>query len=144
MRVGIKNKSSESRFPSKYQNSLRSDHPLVSYKYLIFSKFSSPFSPQMVESGKRLYQVNFVQLPDTPTNFHRLSTSRSTKLAKALNPSPNSPKESESSTVTAITYLRHLLILSTKLHPDSSTLSVFQDFRFPLQLPPMSTDLVGI
>ena len=98
----------------------------------------------MVESGKITLSSQFVQLPDTPTNFHRPSTSRSTKLAKSLNPSPNSPKESKSSTVTPITYQGQLLILSTKLHPDSSTPSVFQDF--PLQLPPrpMSKYLVRI
>nr|CAG4635411.1 EOG090X04O4 [Artemia franciscana] len=44
-------------------------------------------------------------------------------------PLPNSPKGSGSSPVTSITYLRHLLILPTKFHPDLSTLSVFQDFR---------------
>ena len=63
----------------------------------------------------------FVQLPDPPTNFHRPSTSRSTKLTESLKPSPSSPKGSESGTVTSIMYQGHLLILSTKLHPDSST-----------------------
>ena len=93
MPVGIYNKSSESRGLSKYQSSLRSDHPLVNYKYLTFSKFSSPFSPppQMVESGKTTLSSQFVHLPDTPTNFHRPSTSRSTKLAKVLNLHPLSP-----------------------------------------------------
>ena len=112
---------------------IRSDHPLVSYKYLIFPIFPLPLALQMVESRKTTSLSQFVQLPDTPTHFHRPSMSRSTKLAKALNPSP---KESESSTVTSITYLRHLLILPTKLHPDSSTLSVFQDFQFPPPTPP--------
>ena len=95
----------------------------------------------MVESGKTIVSSQFVQLPDTPINFHCPSTSRSTKPAKSLNPSPNSPKESESDTVTSITDQGHLLLLSTKLQPGSSTSSVFQDF--PLQLPPMSKDLVG-
>ena len=64
--------------------------PTQCYKYLIFSNFSSPFSPPppMVESGKTTLSSQFVQLPDTPTNFHRPSTSGSTKLAKPLNPSP--------------------------------------------------------
>ena len=38
---------------------------------------------------------------------------------------------------------RTIAYFSTKFHPDLSTLSVFQDFRFPLQLPPMSPDSVG-
>ena len=38
----------------------------------------------MVESGKRLLSTQFVQVPDTPNNFHRPSTLRSTELAKAL------------------------------------------------------------
>ena len=37
-----------------------------------------------VDSGKRLLSSELMQVPDTPTNFHRSSTSRSTKLAKAL------------------------------------------------------------
>ena len=47
--------------------------------------------PKMVESGKRLLSSQFLQVFDTPTNFHRPSTSRSTELAKALDP-PNSPQ----------------------------------------------------
>ena len=93
MPVGIYNKSSGLRCPSKYRNSLRSDHPLVSYKYLIFSNFFSlPSAPQTVESGKTTLSSQFVQLPDTPTHFHRPSTSRSPKPAKALNPSPQLPQ----------------------------------------------------
>ena len=47
----------------------------------------------MVESGKRLLSSQFVQVPDTPTNFHRPSTSRSTELAKALEiPPPQLPQ----------------------------------------------------
>ena len=42
----------------------------------------------MVESGKTTLSSQIVQLPDTPTNFHRPSTSRSTKLTKSLNPYP--------------------------------------------------------
>ena len=98
--------------------------------------FSSPFNPPLRWSnrGKQLYQVNLVQVPDTPTNFHRPSTSRSTKRAKALDP-PNSPIESRSSPATLITYLRCLLVLPTRLHPNLSTLSVFQVFWFPPPTP---------
>ena len=71
---------------------IRSDHPLVSYKYLIFPIFPLPLALQMVESGKTTLSSQFVQLPDTPTNFHRPSTSRSTKLAKSLNSSPQLPQ----------------------------------------------------
>ena len=65
----------------------------------------------MVEPGKTTLSSQIVQLPDTPTNFHRPSTSRSTELAKSLNPSPNSPKESESNTILSITYQGRLFIL---------------------------------
>ncbi|XP_065574884.1 sodium channel protein Nach-like isoform X2 [Artemia franciscana] len=57
---------------------------------------------QMVESGKTTLSSQFVQGPETPTNFHRPSTSRSTKFAKALDP-PGSPKESVSSMFISIT-----------------------------------------
>ena len=57
MPVRILNMSSESWCPSKYQNSLRSDHPLVSYKYLIFSNFSSPFSPP----DGRIWENDFIK-----------------------------------------------------------------------------------
>ena len=46
----------------------------------------------MVESGKTTLSSQIVQLPDTPTNFHRPITSRSTELAKSLNPSPQLPQ----------------------------------------------------
>ena len=46
----------------------------------------------MVESGKTTLSSQIVQLPDTPTNFHCPSTSRSTKLAKSLNPFPQLPE----------------------------------------------------
>ena len=58
-----------------------------------------------------------------------------------INPPPNSPKESEFVLFMSITYLGLVLIFPTKFHPDPSTLSIFQDFRFP---PPMSPDPVGI
>ena len=68
-----------------------------------------------------------MQVADTPTNFHRPSTSRSTKLAKALGP-PNSPKESGSSLVMSIRYLGLFIILPTKFYPDPSTLKCFPRF----------------
>ena len=112
----------------------------------------------MVESRKTTLSSQFVQLPDTPTNFHLPSTSRSTKLAKSLNPSPQLPHRERiqyGSVFTSLIYITraksshgtwdeawrdksqeilwydgmvwsygmyqgHLLILSTKLHPDSS------------------------
>ena len=98
----------------------------------------------MVESGKTTLSSQFVQVPDTPTNWRRPSMSRSTELIKAPDPPPNSPKKSGSSPVKSITYLRHLLILPTKFHPDLSTPSVSQDFQFPPPTSPMSPDLVRI
>ena len=50
--------------------------------------FSSPFSPPDGRIRKTTLSSQFVQLLDTPTNFHCLSTSGSTKLLKALNPTP--------------------------------------------------------
>ena len=98
-----------------------------------------PPPPQMVESGKRLLSSQFFQVPDIHTNFHRPSMFRSTELAKALEIPPNSPKKSGSGPVMSITYLGLVLILPTKFHPDLSTLSVFQDFRFPPPAPPNVT-----
>ena len=46
----------------------------------------------MVESGKTTLSSQFVQIPDTPTNFHRPSTSRSTEITKALDPPPQIPQ----------------------------------------------------
>ena len=91
--------------------------------------FPLPSAPQMVESEKMTLSSQFLQVPETPTNFHCPSTSRSTELSKALYPPPNSPKESGSSPVTSITFLRHLLILPTKFHPDLSHSKKFP--RFP-------------
>ena len=47
-----------------------------------------------VRIAKTTLSSQFVQLPDTPTNFHRPSTSRSTILSKAMDP-PNSPKTAD-------------------------------------------------
>ena len=144
MPVRIWNKSSESRCPSKYQNSLRSDHPLVSYKYLIFFLiFPLPLAPQMVESGKTTLSSQIVQLFDTPTNFHRPSTSRSTKLAESLNPSPQILQR-ERIQYDSVNHVSRTFVYS--IHQASSRFlhskCFFQDF--PLQLPPMTKDLVGI
>ena len=51
-------------------------------------------------------------------------------------PPLNFLKQSRSSPVKSITYLRHLLILATKFHPDLSTLRVSQDVQFPPPTPP--------
>ena len=42
----------------------------------------------------------------------------------------NSPKESRSVPIMSMPYLGLVLIFPTKFHPNPSTLSVFQDFRF--------------
>ena len=47
-----------------------------------FSNFPLPLAPQMVESGKTTLSSQFVQLPDTPTNF----------IVLARPEAPNSPK----------------------------------------------------
>jgi len=139
MPVRIKNKSSESWCPSKYQNSLRSNHTLLSYRYLIFPL---PLAPQMVESGKTTLSSQLVQLPDTPTNFHHPSMSRSTKLAKLLKPSPQLPQRER----IWYSYINHVSrTFAYSIHQALSQFLHSQCFpRFPLQLPPMSKDLVGI
>ena len=96
----------------------------------------------MVEFGKGLLSSQFMQVPDTPTDFHRPSTSRSTELAKALEtPPPQLPKESGSGPVMSTTYQELVLILPIKFYSDLSTLSVCQDFRFPRFVFPPSTPL---
>ena len=135
--------SYETRGPSRYQNSLKSDHPLGSSEYLIFSNFNSLFSPPDGGIEKNDFIKSICAGPWHGYRFlssYRVQKHQTCQITEPL--PPNSPKESESSTVTSITYQGHLLILSTKLHPDSSTPSVFQDF--PLQLLPISKDLVGI
>ena len=84
--------SSESQFPSKYQNSLRSDHPLVSYKYLIFLIFPSPLAPHMVKSGKRLYQVDLCSSLTRLPIFIILAGLEASNSPKHWTPPPNSPK----------------------------------------------------
>ena len=85
-----------------------------------------PPSPPDGKSVKQLLSSQFVQVPDTPTNFHRPISSRSTEPVKALEiPPSNSSKESGSGPAISITYLGLVLILPTKFHPDLSTLSVF-------------------
>ena len=58
-----------------------------------FSRFPlPPAPPNIVELEKRLLSSQFVQVSDTPTNFHRPSMSRSTELANALEiPPPPTP-----------------------------------------------------
>ena len=74
----------------------------------------------MVESGKTTLSSQFVQVPDTFTNFHRPRTSRSGSVP-----------------IMSITYLKLVFILPIKFHPGLSTLSVFQDIRFPrFRFPP--------
>ena len=96
----------------------------------------------MVESEKTTLSSQFVQLPDTPTNFHRPSTSSSAKLAKSLNPSTQLPQRER----IQYGYVNHVSrTFAYYIHQASSrflTQSVFQDS--PLQLPQMSKDLVGI
>ena len=99
-------------------------------------------APRWSNRGKQLYQVNLYRSLTCILIFIVLAHQEAPNSQKHC--PPNSPKESGSSPVTSITYLRHLLILPNKLHPDPSTLSVFQDFWFPLQIPPMSPNLVEI
>ena len=56
-----------------------------------------------------------------------------------INPPPNSPKERWSVPVISMTYLGLVLSFSTRFHPDTSTLSVFQHFMLPPPTPPSVT-----
>ena len=97
----------------------------------------------MVKSGKTTLSSQIVQLPDTPTNFHRPSTSRSTELAKSLNPSPPTPPKRANPVRFCQSRIKDICLF----YPPSFILiptlqAFFQDF--PLQIPTMSKDLVGI
>ena len=122
--------------------------PIRKLKIRHFFNFSSPSSPPPRWSnwGKRLLSSQFVQVPDTPTNFHRPSTSRSTELAKVLGQSftSNSPKESGSMVHLCQSSIQNLcLFFPIKLHFDLSTLTVFRfpRFPFPSSTAPMYTNL---
>ena len=96
-----------------------------------FSRFPlSPIPPPVGWIGKRLLSSQLLHVPDTPTNFYCPSPSRSTKLTEELEICPplDTPKDRGSGSFMSIIYLGLVLILSTKFHPDLSSLSVFQDF----------------
>ena len=58
--------------------------PINEITYLNFHNLSLPTaSPRWVESGKQLLSRQFLQVPNTPINFHRPSSSRSTEIGKA-------------------------------------------------------------
>ena len=140
MPVGIKNKSSETRGPSKYQNSLISDNPFVSWKFLIFYNFSSPLSPPDGRIGENELIKSICLGPCHANQFSSSQHAQKHQTRQSIGaPSLTPPKECKSSPVTSVTYLRYLLILPTKFHSDLSTLSVFQDFRFPLLTSPNIT-----
>ena len=93
----------------------------------------------MVESGKTTLSSQIVQLPDTPTNFHRPSTSRSTKLAKSLKPSP----QRERIQYASVNHVSRTFVYS--IHQASSLFLRSKFFPiFPPPTPPISKDLVGI
>ena len=96
----------------------------------------------MVESGETPLSSQFVQLPDTPTNFHRPSTPRSTKLAKSLKTFPQFPQRER----IQYGYVIHVSrTFAYSIHQASFRFLHSKRFpRFPLQLQPTSTDLVGI
>ena len=96
----------------------------------------------MVESGKITLSSQFVQLPDTPTNFHRPSTSRSTKLAKSLNPSPRLPQR-ERIQYGSVNQVSRTFAYT--IHQASSRFFHSKCFkRFSPPTPPMSKFLVEI
>ena len=97
----------------------------------------------MVESEKTTLSSQIVQFPDTPTNFHRPSTSRSTELAKSLNPSPQLPQREPNPVRFCQLRIKDICLFYPPSFIPIPTLQVFfQDF--PLQIPTMSKDLVGI
>ena len=88
----------------------------------------------MDESGKKTLTSQFVQLPDTPTNFHRSSTYRSTKLAKSLKPSPQLPQRER----IQYGYFNHVSrTFAYSIHQASSRFLHSKCFpRFPPPTPP--------
>ena len=98
----------------------------------------------MVESGKTTLSSQFVELPDTPTNFHRPGTSRSTKLAKALNHSPQLPQREQ----IQYDYVNHVsTTFACSIHQASSRFlnsNHFPRFLISPSNSPMSRDVVGI
>ena len=97
----------------------------------------------MVESGKTTLSSQIVQLPDTPTNFHRPITSRSTELAKSLNPFPQLPQR-ERIQYDSVNHVSRTYVYS--IHQASSRFLHSKCFSkiSPLQIPTMSKDLVRI
>ena len=89
----------------------------------------------MVEFGKTTLSSQFVQVPDTPTNFHHPSTSRSTKLTKSLNPSPQLPKRER----IQYGYVNHVSVtFAYSIHQASSRFlhsKCFPRFLFPSSSP---------
>ena len=99
----------------------------------------------MFESGKTTLSSQFVQVPDTPTNFHRPSTSRIIELAKALDPLNPPPKEDESSPVKSITYLKIFAYSTHQVSSRSLHSNRFPRFPvYPSTPPPNVTRSVGI
>ena len=89
----------------------------------------------MVESGKTTLSSQFVQLPDTPTHFHRPSTSRSTKLAKSLNTSPPNSRQGERIQYCSVNHVSRKFAYS--IHQASSRFLHSKCFpRFPPPTPP--------
>ena len=121
---------------------IKMKHPIniLDLNNLLSKNFSpSASAPQLIESGKTTLSSQFVQLPDTSINFHRPSTSRSAELTKTLEIPPNSPIESGFVQIMSIKYIKQVLILRIKFHPDLSTLSIFLHFRFQRFLFPPSS-----
>ena len=88
----------------------------------------------MVESGKTTLSSQFVQDPHTPTDFHRPSTSRSTKLAKSLNASPQLPQREQ----IQYGYVNHVSrTFAYPIHQASSPIPPLQAFsKIPTPTPP--------
>ena len=80
-----------------------------------------------------LLTIRFIEIRLT---VRRLKIPHFSNFSELPPPPPNYPKESRSVPVMSIMYLGLVLIFPTEFHPDPSTLSVFQDFRFP---PPKSS-----
>ena len=69
--VRFLNKSFKAQEPSKYQVSLKADHPLVSYKYLIFLNYPLLLTPPKRADPVRLCQWHILDLVFIlPIQFH--------------------------------------------------------------------------
>ena len=99
----------------------------------------APPPPQVVESRKNCYQINLCRSLTRLSIFIVLARPKAPNSPKHRKSPQSSPQRERITSSYNNHVSRTLLILPTKFHPDFSTLSVFQNFRFPPSTPPSVT-----